>query len=315
MISASKEASDRRGLTLIELLTVFAIISIIGSISLVGIQSLRESSRKLACQNNMHQIALALQSRVSQLNALPALSQAFQRTKEREYFAVNPLVVIAEQMDTRFAVRSSKLWSSESDEGEPLPPSQFRCASNDDNRLAFRLNMGVELDESWVQLRQKDKLFRLVREGETGMRLSEVTDGMSNTIALSERFSPEPIARRPSAIALINVAATGSDRAQRCENALARGTVHRAGEEWWSPSHFECAYTHFDSPNASVLDCEVNALLSDRKFSYRVAARSRHNGGVQACKLDGSALWVASGVDAGIWRSISTPHGNEIVSN
>ena len=66
--------TDRRGVTLVEILVVIAIIGILLALLLPAVQSVRDSARKVSCANNLKQSGLAVLNFASSTDFLPPVN-------------------------------------------------------------------------------------------------------------------------------------------------------------------------------------------------------------------------------------------------
>ena len=82
----------RLGFTLVEMLVVIAIIGILSAMLLPAIQAAREASRRLACQNNLKQLGIALHNYENIRMCFPSGAESRLRQKSIDATLFLPLV-------------------------------------------------------------------------------------------------------------------------------------------------------------------------------------------------------------------------------
>ncbi|GAB5407411.1 MAG: DUF1559 domain-containing protein [Aureliella sp.] len=147
-------------------------------------------------------------------------------------------------------------------------------------------------------------------------RFAEITDGLSNTVAISESLlgqggddaqsSETPDPRYYMALVVPPPRVTADNCNQPIPGGVNRYVASR-GRLWAGQAYENTAYNHFFAPNSDRYDCYFWVASGFK------AARSNHTGGVQTALLDGSVRFVGQSVDLVVWRAVATRAGGEVV--
>lgn len=152
-------------------------------------------------------------------------------------------------------------------------------------------------------------------------KLSSIRDGLSSTIAMSEKplgsnsardFRPfsdsvltSEFGRHPEPWEWVSICGRLGPNSLNNPNLLWLD----AGRTWLLPGGRYTAFFTVAPPNTPVIDCGSPAFIGLGQF----AARSYHPGGVNGLMSDGSVHWFQSGISFAVWSALGTRGGSEAV--
>jgi len=196
-------------------------------------------------------------------------------------------------------------------------PSDGIAATCDGYPTSYRGNVGVgpSADATAETPDSGNGFFPFLHRNNASM----ITDGLSNTVAFSERLVGSggvgpTIPSRDFGNILINVrgaSLTADFALDVCRLAAASPEfplLSRGGYLWHNASLGDTYYTHAQEPNGPIPDATA--------FPYEngvATARSFHPGGVNALMADGSTRFVSESIQRKIWRALGTRNGGELV--
>jgi prepilin-type N-terminal cleavage/methylation domain-containing protein/prepilin-type processing-associated H-X9-DG protein len=317
----------RRGFTLIELLVVIAIVAVLIGLILPAVQKVRESAARAKCQNNLKQRGLALHNYENTFGYLPAQGDVTVAATGDPWSAQTRLLPFVERDDL-----ARKIDFSRSSDGQAMAVNRvalLMCPSEVNDRpqasatSPYPLNYLVCVGSWFVYAPATGATGDGVIGMNRRLRLTDVSDGTSNTLGMSEGKTFTPILRDGNSPAAVGAAVPATPA-----EVLAYGGSLKADGghvEWVDARSSQCGFTTTFPPN-TVVSYATGGDTYDVDFTSRregktasvptysaVTARSFHSGGVNALLMDGSVRFVTNGISQAAWRALGTWAGGEAV--
>lgn len=310
----------RCGLTLVELLVVVAIIGVLVSLLLMGVQAAREAARRQQCQANLKQIGLALAQYEASSRCFPAGSD-FQGLSV--HTAILPFIeqeALYRQIDRSAGTRMTAAL-------RPVSLALFVCPSDGAPRqitlnneayagtnyagncgtwpLGFGFNGVFGYCKGWGPFVDGGPL-----------RAADITDGLSNTISFSETLradasydrlrvnwnTPRSFAGR----AELDAFARLCDSIPPVPQSYGwRGNPWMRGTPWPHGNVAMTLYDHILAPN------RPSCLNGSEVTAAAATATSLHPDGVNCLYADGHVDFVAASIAIETWREQGTRSTSE----
>lgn len=324
---------NRQAFTLIELLVVIAIIGVLIGLLLPAVQAAREAARRAQCTNNLKQLGIALHNYMSVFTTLPPVVVLPRGRTCQPWSGLARLLPHMEQTNLYNAIN----WDLEFEfTRNPTVAATrvatFMCPSevNDRARLTptltyypnnYAFNQGTWFIYDPVSDEGGDAPFVPNR----AFPVAAITDGLSNTVGLSEVKAYQANYWDTGNPSALGVAAPLTPEALQ---PYIGGTFDTNGHtEWVEGDVHEIGFTTTFTPNTRVMslvngqpfDIDLTSARDGESITLptyaAVTARSYHPGGVSTLLLDGSVRFIRNQVALPVWRGLGTRSGSEVISS
>lgn len=319
------------GFTLVELLVVIAIIGILVALLLPAIQAARGSGRRAKCINNLKQIGVALHNHESSQRNFPPLGDYLSAGNSVYWSVHTRLLPFADEAALHDLIDYQQPISSQLGVAKVRVP-YLLCPSEPNDRerpdgptfIHYPLNYAANAG-FWLMYEPPHGRGSGVFRTNRSTQVAEITDGTSHTLGMAEVKTFTPYLRdggQPTAASTPPPNLPGEVGQYGGEFKIDSGHT-----EWVDARVHQTGFTTTFAPNTVVpftadgqtYDIDFNSMREGRSTTAPtfavVTSRSHHAGGVNALLMDGSARYVASSIDQGIWRALGSRSGEEVIAD
>lgn len=307
-----RNLTSHQAFTLVELLVVIAIIGVLVALLLPAVQAARESARRTQCLNNLKQWGLAMHNYHDTLLQLPAGAMApvpnttapprrtyvmflwpfiEQGSLDLKNDYTQPFYLppcsIPNTMNGLCGVKL-KMYNCPTDQGGTDQTNDYYARV----RGNYMINWGnTKYDTAPANANAPFSHVNGFRYTPLLTRFKSITDGLANTLLMSEYLKGKPI--------------TDTDW---------RGDIHNDDGVF--------KFMTLSTPNSTTLDV-VNRAVPDNDPRMPVttsgtqfnAARSRHPAGVNVVMCDGSVRFITNSVNLTTWQAWGSMDGGEVAND
>ena len=337
-----KRLAVRAGFTVHELLVVMVVLAVLLGLLVPAVQMARESARQTQCRARLSQFGLAIANFEARHGSYPmdagptgtapnGVRSSMQYSMQAQLLADLGYPAEAAQFNFSRIVFLDWVRPINGPPRMPVPEAlprvpAFLCPS-DHGTLGLNYRACVGAFPQSRRSTDDDRTLQGAFARGVRVRASDVTDGLSQTAAMSERiqsFGDGTSFRPPgdywnvgaaSLLGLEETTVTAAEMRDVCgslSGAPPRFTT-MLGTLWHTPSYAHTNYNHVGRPNDPIADCALGGWtgLIAQSHAGLHAARSRHSGGVHVLFLDGSVRLVADPIDASVWSAFGSIAGHE----